>query len=823
MAIGFPSTTPVMRFFLFTSLFLLLALGAAHAQTHTLQGLITDPDRKPIEGAVVAVVKAADSTFVKAALTDASGQFLVVNLPTGSFRVSVNYLGYQPYLSAPFGFEAGLSTHTLPDIRLVPAEKTLGEVQVTARKAFVEQRIDRVTVNPDALISNAGTTSLDVLEKSPGVQVDANGNISLRGRSGVVVFVDDKPTYLSAADLANYLRSLPAGSVEAIDIMTNPPARYDAAGNAGVINIRLKKTKARGFNGGLNLSYGQGRYHRSNNSANLNYRTGNLNFFGNASLNTVNMYQDLTIWREYFLPNGNLESRFTQNSYIRRRLNGATLKAGFDWLITPKSTFGVVLSGFRNPTLATITNSARVSDATDKLTARVEALSRADKVLRNGSVNLNFTHSFDSTGRELTTNVDYLTYRSDLSQSLANRVFATGQTNENTLLDSSLPTSIDILTAKLDYVHPLAKGSKLAGGAKLSRIQTGNRASFFDVIDGQPRPNYTFSNAFNYAERIQAGYLNYNVERGRLSVQTGLRFENTAIEGHQLGNPEVKDSSFTRQYNNLFPTVYATYRLDSAGKHQLGLSFSRRIDRPDYQAMNPFTYPLDRFTLYGGNPFLRPTFSGNLEISHTWNSTITTTLRYSRVKDVITETIEQRSPVFYSRPGNIGQQISYGVAINGSYQPAKWWTIQFYTEVMHNRFRAQLGTQLLDNAGTYWHVAPTNQFRLSATWNAELGGMYQTRAYFGQFVVIPVGQVRVAVSMKVLKNKGTAKLALSDVLYTNQVGGTIKGLANSTARWYSYLDSRVVTVSFSYRFSNGQTLKQRQTGGSDTEQQRVKS
>lgn len=799
-----------------------------HAQTYTLRGTVTDSDQKPIEGAVVSVVNGADSVFVKAALTEPNGAFLVALAKPGRYRAVVSFLGYQSAKSQTIALDPQQTALTLPPFVLKPSQKNLTEVRVVAQKPFVEQHIDRVVINPDALISNAGATSLEVLEKSPGVQVDVNGTISLRGRAGVVVFVDDKPTYLAAADLANYLRSLPAGSVETIELMTNPPAKYDAAGNAGVINIRLKKTSTRGFNGGLNLSYGQGRYIRSNNSANLNYRISKLNFFGNASLNSNNNFQDLTIWRHYFTPTGERSSAFTQNSYFKRKLNSANLKAGVDWYASKKTTLGLVLTGFRNVGNTSITNNANVFDAHNAVSSQVKALSLADKVLMNGSINGNFTHNFDPAtrvggSRELSANVDYLTYSSDLNQSLTNTVFGSGKSVSQSILESALPATITIQTAKTDYIHPLKTGGKFETGLKISQIKTNNVADFFDVLNNERLPNYQFSNNFTYHERINAGYVNYNVERGRLSVQTGLRVENTGVRGEQLGNKQVKDSSFTRQYTSLFPTFYTTYRLDSAGKHQLGFSYGRRIDRPNYADLNPFTYPIDRFTLYGGNPFLRPTFSDNLELSYTLNNAITTTLRYSKGSDDIIETIEQRGTIFYSRPGNLGQFVSYGVGINGTYQPAKWWTIQFYTELTHNNFRSLLYNQQLNNSGTYWHVAPTNQFKFSPVWSAELGGTYQTRTYVGQFVLIPVGSMRVALARKIWHDKGTLKAALSDLFYTQQPGGDIRSLANSTANWYSYLDSRVATVSFSYRFNKGKAGPTRQTGGAENEQKRVKS
>jgi iron complex outermembrane recepter protein len=800
----------------------LLAASTAIAQTGSISGTLLTADQRPVEGAVVSLVRATDSTFVKAAVTEANGSFVLVSVKPGTFRLAVSHLGYQRYRSEVFNIAN--EAKTLPPITLIRAEKTLSEVKVVAQKPFVEQRIDRVVVNPDALITNAGSNLLDVLEKAPGVQVDANGMISLRGRAGVAVFIDDRPTYLTAEDLANYLRSLPSGSVASIEIMTNPPAKYDAAGNAGVINVRLKKTTVKGLNGGLSSSYGQGRFLRSNNSANLNYRVNKLNFFGNASANANNSYQDLTIWREYFRPTGERQQNFTQNSYFRRRQNSLNLKLGLDWYVSDKTTLGVVLSGFRNRNLTDIGNNAIVSNPANDVLSRVEAVVDGNKPMRNGSINLNVTHRFDSTGRELSGNVDWITYSSVQNQSLSNTILGTSVTRS--LLESNLPTTIDIQTAKLDYRHPLRGGGQFEAGAKRSQISTSNVADFFDVVAGQRTPNYTFSNNFAYRETINAAYLNYSRDIKAFSVQAGLRFENTNIGGTQQGNPTRRDSSFTRTYNSLFPTFYASYKLST--KHLVSLNYGRRIDRPDYQSLNPFTYPLDLFTLYGGNPFLRPTFADNLELYHVYNNQITTALRFGRTRDIISETIEQGTDaagnnIFYSRPGNIGQLTSYGIAINGAFKPTKWWTLQLYNEITHNRFTADLYGQRLNNTGTYWYVAPTNLFQLSKTWSAELAGTYQTRIYTGQFVLIPVGNVRVGASKRLWGEKGTLKMSVSDLFYTQQPGGTILSIANSTARWYSLLDSRVATVALSYRFSNGKTLAPRKTGGAEAEQGRVKS
>ncbi|MBB3839910.1 outer membrane receptor protein involved in Fe transport [Runella defluvii] len=802
---------------------LLLSTHFLLAQTAKISGNVANTSQQPLDGAVISLLKSKDSTFVKAAITEPNGNFELLNIKAGAYLISISHLTYQKYLSK--AFEVGQSDLVLPLIQLSEGEKTLAEVKVTGKKPFVETKIDRTVINVDALISNAGTNAMDVLEKSPGLAIDPNGGIRLKGKTGVVVFIDDKPTYLSAEDLSNYLKSLAAGSVETIEIMPNPPAKYDAAGNAGVINIRLKKNTVKGFNGGLSLSYGQGTYRRSNNSFNFNYRINKFNFFSNLSVNQNNSYQDLTIWRRYFQPNTTIfSSAFTQNSYIQRNIGGNNAKVGFDYYASKKATFGVVLTGFINPSHVDVTNKAKVFNASNEVTSLVEAISPTDKTLKNGSINLNYAYKLDSTGKELSTNVDYIHYQATTVQSLTNSLFdAQNKFVSQSVLVSSLPTNIDIGTAKIDYVHPLASGGKFETGVKTSFISTGNVADFSDQVDGKLFPNYEFTNSFNYNENINAGYLNYAKELRRLTVQAGLRFENTNIRGHQLGNKQTKDSTFTRNYNNLFPTLYMQYRLDSAAVHLLGFSFGRRIERPNYQDMNPFSYPLDRFTYYGGNPFLQPTFSYNFELSHTFKQRITTTLQYSIAKNVISETNEQRGTIYYSRPGNFGQRISYGISVNGSFQLAKWWSLNLYTEYISNGFKATLYGQKLDDSRFYWAVVPTNQFQLKDGWAAELAGSYQTTFLLGQLLIYPIGNVRAGVSKRIMKNKGTLKLNVSDVFYTNQIKGDIRNIANAEANWFSYLDTRVATLTFSYRFNKGKTLNLRQTGGSDSEKSRVKA
>lgn len=800
----------------------IMLMGAAARAQFSITGNVRST--APLANMVITLLHAKDSAFAKTIFSDANGKFEFEQVKEGAYLVMVAQQGLEKYISETVTVSPDQPVAHVKDIQLVIVASGLQEVKVIARKPFVEKKIDRVVVNPDALISNAGATSLEALEKAPGILVDINGNISLKGKPGVMVFIDDKPTYMTSADLASYLRSLPAGSVESFEIMTNPPARYDAAGNAGVINIRLKKNRVKGINGGINLAYGQGRYHRTNNSFNINYRVNKFNFFGNVGVSDNNSYQDLTINRFYYLPDGTFNSRFTQNSYFKKEQQSFNARIGADYYASDKTTFGVTLAGFLNPSRSPVTNSAVLTDKDDEIVSLVEASNPSKRKWKNGSVNLNYAKKLNKKGREISANADYIKYNSSVSQNLVNDIYLPDGTLQNSsILRSSLPADIGIQSVKFDYVSPLSKGGKMDMGVKSSFVQTDNTADFFDVVNNIPEPNYEFSNRFKYKENINAAYVNFAKDWKRFSIQAGLRLENTNIDGHQLGNPMQQDSSFKRDYTSLFPTFYILYKLDSVQKHQLGFSAGRRINRPDYQALNPFTYPIDRFTFYGGNPFLEPTFSYNFEISHTYKNKITTTLEYGIANNLIQETNEQRGNIYYSRPGNFGKQISYGIDVNATLPVKKSWTLQLYTELKNLTFKSDVYGQKLDEGRFYWYVGPTNQFIISKNLSAELAGSYQTRILVGQFLTIPVWQVRAGLSQKIIKDKGALRLNVSDIFYTNQPGGDIRNIADSKANWLSLLDSRVVTIAFSYRFNKGKSLNARQSGASDSEKGRVKT
>ncbi|KQC00612.1 outer membrane beta-barrel protein [Pedobacter sp. Hv1] len=803
----------------------IFTLNFANAQqTSKVSGQLKDNNDKAIEYATVAIFKAKDSVLIKTTLTETDGKFSFDQQAYGSYQIRISAMGYNNYRTAIFEFNANTNTIDLGTIKLVASPNMLKEVSVTKAKAFVERKIDRTVVNVDALISNAGSTALDVLSKSPGVNVDQNGAISLKGKNGVNIFIDDKPAYLSGADLENYLRSLPSSALDQIEIMTNPPAKYDAAGNAGVINIKTKKSKIVGFNGGINLALNQGELSRSNNSFNFNYRKNKINVFGNFSYNLNNSFTDLDLNRTYKNQNGSVKSYFNQNSYFKRHGNTFFLKTGVDYYQSDQTTWGVVVGAMNRISTQVNNNTSNLFNPAMQPDSIIVARNEDEINFKNGSVNLNMRHKFDGQGKELTFDADYIKYDNQTDQMYYNySYFPDRRLKYQDILSGNLPSNIDIYSLKTDYTHPLAKSIKLETGLKSSFTKTDNIADYRNTANNQTSIDYDKSNHFIYKEHINAAYLNLSREGKHFSFQAGLRLENTISNGHQLGNAMKPDSSFKRTYTSLFPTFYVTYKLDTLGDNQLGLNYGRRIDRPYYQDLNPFFSPLDKFTYYVGNPFLRPAFTQSIELSHTYKNKITTTFGYSRVKDDVNETIEIVNGTYYSRPGNVGKTTVLNISVDGNFNPTKWLTLHLYAEFVNMRSSTDFYTGYLETNGSFFRTTPNLQLTFSPTWSGELNYRYQSRLKNVQFIIGAYSEAGLAVQKK-LSPKTTLKLALNDMFRGRIINGVINNLALTEANWKNKSDSRTAVLSFSYRFGKTFSTKARaEQSGAESEKSRVKN
>jgi hypothetical protein len=543
----------------------------AQVKNGKVNGTVVDGSTKIVESATITLLRAKDSSVAKMSVADKIGKFSFDGVAEGSYLVSITAVGHEKGFSETFAISASNASVTLKTIELVPVAKAVSGVTVTAKKPLIEQKIDRTIVNVESSVTNVGNTALEVLEKSPGVSVDKDGNVSLKGKQGVVIYIDGRPSYLSGADLANMLRSMNASQLEQIEIMTNPPAKYDAAGNSGVINIKTKKNKQFGYNGSITSGYTQGIYPRFNESGNFNYRNGKVNLFTNLNYNRNHRSEDLYITRNFReASTKDITTMFDQKSEMKNQNHFYSAKVGLDYSASKNTTLGVVVNGFYNPSTWESRTNSYAMEPTGELRTQTKTYTRNDEKWKNFSSNVNFRTVLDSLGQELTGDLDYIQYRSTSVQPLYSSYFDKfGNASQipDTLL-GNLPQNITIKSGKLDYTLPLKNGAKFESGIKTSFVNTDNNAVYDNLLNGERILDSARSNHFIYDENINAAYANYSRKLGKKwNAQLGLRMENTNAKGHSTGyefdttqNKFVAfDKTFKRNYTQLFPTVYLQY------------------------------------------------------------------------------------------------------------------------------------------------------------------------------------------------------------------------------------------------------------------------
>lgn len=770
----------------------------------TIGGIVKDMQNQAIAGATVKLFRLNDTTQTQLKITNGNGKFDFQKLQNGTYFLKITAVGNKDYHSARLTIEDKHPVIELPVIILAPAKATqLKEVVVAARRPLIEQEIDKTVVNVDAMISAAGSNTLEVLEKTPGVTIDANGTISLNGQSGVLVLIEGRPTYMSGQDLAAYLKSLPGGSLDKIELMSNPPAKYDASGSA-VINIKLKKNKVQGFNGNATAAVSKGRVYNSYDMLNLNYLDKKINLFGSIAYSKNDNYIIDAYDREFFDETGAVIVSQNIKSTYRSVANGVNVRLGMDYMASEKTIYGFSVN---------LNNRPR-HDMSDYITNTYNASGMLDSVGRGtndgrnkwfqSEFNLNFQHKFDKKGKELSGDFNYVNYNSDSRQSIPDMVFlpdgSLARSHEFLYL---LPSGKNIYTARLDYTQPLKGKAKLEAGIKTSFVNSDNTADYFNVVDDIAEPDYSQSNRFIYKENINAAYINTRKEWKRFGTQIGLRLENTQISGDQLGNAAIAGSTFSRSYTNLFPTFFLNYKLDSTNKQSLTFSYAQRVNRPNYQQLNPFLLYRDSYSYTSGNPYLNPTFNYHMEVGYNYRQLLGLRFIYDRLKSTIFDATQSVDNVFIVQPQNLaGGGRMLDLRLNLNFSPTRWWSINYSGDLANFRMRGSFLTETLKLDGTTTRGNLLNQFMFTNGWSAELGAFYITRQIQWQRVVNGRSRVNAAIQKRLWKGKGSLKISADDIFHTFITRETLVSLSQAASMHTFTPDYQRFGIALNYNFGN---------------------
>ncbi len=804
------------------SLSLALALiMPAWAQEGSLRGQLLDETKAPVPFANVILYQASDTAMVKVEVSDDAGLFRFQSLPVGEYLLKASYVGAADIWKAGIQLQPG-APYDLGALQFGSTSIELAEATVTARRAMVEVKPDRTVFNVQGTINSTGSDGLTLLRKAPGVTVDNNDNINVLGRSGVLLYVDGKRMPLSGEDLSSFLQNLPADQIDRIDIITSPGAKYEAEGNAGIIDIRLKKDDKVGANGSLNGTFSQGRFNRSNLNASGNFRNKHLNVFAAAGIAEGEGFNEMKFLS---LQNGLRLDEINDHRHERQNFN---YRLGADFFLGNKHTIGFLADG-------------RGFNGEHRAFNRIEIFNlsisgeQPDSILvaRNTSMDerqqqtFNLNYRFDNgKGRTLNIDADYGRFRNESVRFQPNQYF---DANEGELLSEVInsfdtPTDIDIYTFKADYEQALW-GGKMSTGLKLSKVVSDNTFLFFDVLAGEPVRNDNSSNLFNYDENVYAGYINYARQLGeKWNFTAGVRAEQTDATGDlQAFRPELQEPPVELNYLNFFPNVGLTWQ--AAPNHSLALNYGRRINRPDYNVLNPFNNQISELSYEKGNPFLQPEIVNNIELGYTLAYRYNFKLAYSKTTDQITRLMapDENDPrAGFITWDNLASQTVVSFNASAPVQFSEKWNAYFNLSASHLDNQADYGNgAVVDLQAFTYTVYQQHTFNLPFQLQGEISGYYSGPGVWGGvFEYESNWSLNLGLQRKFFKDKLNVRVSADDLFYETGWDGAsdFAGLVSrGSGRW----DSRRISVSMNYSFGNPNIKSRRRNTGLEDEAGRL--
>ncbi|NNE26927.1 MAG: TonB-dependent receptor [Saprospiraceae bacterium] len=800
-------------------LLLLILPMAIFSQDRSLKGQLLDPDDGPVVFANVVLYAAADSSMAKVETTDDSGNFKFSGLEANDYFLSASYVGLSE-LNVDDIDLINESSIDLGAVRFASNAVELEAAVVTANRAIVEVKPDRTVFNVQGTINSSGDNGLGLLRKAPGVLVDNNQNITVLGRSGVMIYVDGKRLPLGGADLTAYLENLTAEQIDKIDIITNPGAKYEAEGNAGIIDIRLKKDKSLGTNGSVSSTISQGRRTRGNVNLSGNHRNKFMNSFGLLGYSNRNGWQEITFRN---LQNGFDMQELTTFDSGSRSYN---FRWGTDFFVAENHIIGFLVSGQTQSGENNSNNRNEIASfGSTSIDSILIAENNSESDRDNSTYNLNYR--FDNGKQSLNIDLDYGRYRNDAMNSQPNDYYDPMETmiTSQSLNTTDTPVEIDISTFKVDYETD-ALGGKLGFGTKLSKVTTDNTFLFYDVVDGLSTRNDFKSNQFDYDEMVYAGYINYNRSLGeRWSFTSGLRLEQTDATGELMAFIEdLNEPPVELNYLSAFPNIGLTYQL--APEHVFNLNYGRRINRPDYNVLNPFKFQISELSFSKGNPFLQPEIVNNMELGYTLNYRYNFKLSYSKTLDQITRLIgpDDSDPrAGFINWDNLAEQTVIAFNISAPVQFSNKWNAYFNVNANFKDNQADYGDGVIvDLQAWSYNIYQQHTFNLPKGFRAEISGWFSGPGIWGGvFEYDTSWSLNLGVQKKFFNDQMNVRLAADDIFFQTGWSGfsEFDGLRGEGAgNW----DSQRVTLSVSYNFGNQEVKRSRnRSTGLEEESSRV--
>lgn len=791
--------------------FLLLSFQAS--ATVEINGIVVDENGDPIVTANVILLDENAKQLVKSTLTDESGSFFLDDIEGGKYILKVTMLGYAEYNSETLTVID--DNIELGKLKMTAKANRMKEVTIRTKRPLIEVYADKLVVNVENSIINAGSSAMEILSRSPDVNVDNNDNISIKGRQGVNVMIDGKQIAVSGTDLANMLKGMPSNTISKIEVISNPGAKYDAAGTAGIINIVTKKDKSSGFNGSVNASYSQGIYPKTSAGINLNYGSKKVRTYLNYNYGYRKVFNQLQLNRRFLDNNDAVQFAYVQDNFLKIAYNSHNVSFGTDYIVSERTTIGIAATVGATLLDLMADNKSEAQDGNVDVLYYFNTDGHNDQQHYNYTLNGNLRHDIDKDGQQLSADIDYARYWNNSMQNFNTRYINRDGSDYQPayFMRSDLDGITQIRTVKADYTLPLKKKMRLEAGAKASYVTSDNEPLFYEKTTGDYQLDEKRSNHFIYKENINAGYVTLNKNWEKWSTQVGLRVENTNIIAEQI----TLDSVYERSYTQLFPSLMVQRALSE--NHSLGVTLSRRIQRPNYQQLNPFKFFIDNTTYKEGYPYLRPALTYSVEARHIFKKRFATTITYNITTDDITEVIqpsETEDSITVQTNKNLARVESYSISGAYPFQITKWWSNVTNFNLYYNHFTGNVANTNLSNGSPAFTISTNNSFTLPKGFAAEVGLWFQSPQVYGFMKLEEMWMLNLGLQKQVFKDKGTIKLNVQDLFWTGPPSATSK--YNAYIESFDVLrDTRQVSLSFSYRFGNNKIsgVRRRRSGAED--------
>ena len=791
------------------------SLVFAQAKIH---GAVTDLNGSPLTGASVLLQRKADSALAKGTVTGKTGNYSFENITTGDYFISFSYTGFSSRHTGLLQVLPGSRNTDLGVEKLEPLPSALANVTVTANRPLYEQKIDRLTINVENSITAAGNTALQILERSPGVVVNRQNNtIAMLGKEGVKIMINGKLSYLPASAVLQLLDGMNAGSIDQIELITTPPANFDAEGNAGYINIVLKQNDNLGTNGSFYVTGGYGKGWVTQAGINFNHRSGKVNLYGDFSYSRVKYQHSATLYNR-ISNNGDIyETHNNANRTDTTRPHNARL--GLDYQLTPHLIAGILLtSEGRWYTQSEHTN------ATFNLNGHTDTMAiSSNKELNNWQdygINLNLQQQFKK-GDNLTFNATHLHDKRNQPFNYYTRYYDKSERfiYDETSWNRNL-ASLNFWIGAIDYSGKLSKKIILEAGVKGTLADFTNNTRFERFMQGNWMEDPFLSSTYVLKESYSAAYTSIEIAANKkTSLKAGLRYEYT---NSNLGAGQTKNI-VDRHYGKLFPTLFISHRLNS--KSSISLSYNSRITRPSFNNLAPFTYYINKNSLLTGNPALQPATSYAVNAGYTFKKYI---LKVSFTKEDNTISsfqpdVDSASNKTISKPENLHNQKSVVLTLSVPVQIATWWAMQYNITGTWQQINTWYKKEPFRIEQENISVNMVQSFILPKHFSVELSGFYNSRALNGITIFKPMGSLDFGIRKK-LGTRDNINFSASNLLNSMDFRGyTHLPEKNLVADIHLRFSWRTFKLTYTHSFGKEKLKASRsRTTGAEDEKDRVK-